>query len=334
MVKAAFLTLTVFVLLTIGGYVAQAQGDYISLEYVVEPDAYSVLTSDISPRYLLLEDGMLLFPVQTVIQKNEAGPDLQNIRLFVLDLHNGVAARVGSYERVFGMSMVRSAKSDEVYYGVRESPHRRGEFRDYRVNVETVNVVASDLDEIQANRALDQNGVSPYPDVLIRNAPNDIYRNTATYQVLRYAWRQWHDHIVALGRGDPAGEEFTLHLYGPEGSTEYVLPEIRVYGRSFAVSPHVILVSPDEELLMLHDSVASRAARLEYPEADIDRAMYFWRFTDVDPTAYYETRVYYLSSPDFGAGHAVGEWFEVESTVVNGAPFSTVRTTPKARNCE
>ena len=117
--------------------------------------------------------------------------------------------------------------------------------------------------------------------------------------------------------------EYTLNLYNDDGFPEYEIPRIRVYYQSFTYSPHVIQVSPDGELLMLHEPTASGVARRVFPEARPDQAMYFWSFTEDDPTEYYETTLYYADSPDFGAGYDVGEWFEMESEIVNGAPFST-----------
>ncbi len=203
------------------------------------------------------------------------------------------------------------------------------EYEDYAMDVSTFEITPTTLETIQQQRAVIQPGSRrQYPEALLRITTNDLYNSTERLSRGRsptYYWEQWGEYIVALGvlDGDLPTDPHDVRLYHNDGSTVYVLPQIRVYNRHILSFPAAIQLSSAGRFLLLNETIATRSARHALRLRDIRSVIYIYGFADEDPTEHHDTVVYVMDTEDFGAGYAIREVFEVEREIVDGSALST-----------
>ncbi len=305
---------------------------YIALRYIVRvSDAISGFPGNvIRPRYMWLDDHRLVIPVKEVIEERQ-GYELQNISVFVIDLHRGTAVRTVTFESVYGVVFVPSASGDNLFvssiYDLR--PPDEGQFgiqelrERYSMDTNTLELGSTTREMIiQERPEISPFSERPYPDALISGASelHDWYRAHTTPL---YDWAWWGDYIVGLGAETRSIPFFyhDLRLYTQDGATAYVLPEIEV--DVIGLHSQVALqTSPNSEYLMISESIAGLASIRLYGTSP-SSILYIYGFVDEDPTGGYETIIYNTDTEDFGAGYAIREVFEVEREIVDGSALST-----------
>ncbi len=298
------------------------QEPFIALDFVLKVNDGTIGMSNISPRYLWLDDHSLIVPIRETIGIQNSSRPRQNVDIFFVDLLSGTAVRAVSFSEVLGVTIVPSESSETLFLavtleaeGVHETKSR------YMLNLRTFNLESTTLEVIQEQRTAIQPGhLMPYPDALRLSSENDLYDKNING--IDYPWQQWGKYVVGLGRQVDSVWVNQMNLYNKSGLTAYILPEIQVYNDHMCNYPEVMQVSPGGRFMMLNEPQSSTltAIALDIPVSGSLISIY--GFTEEDPTQHYDTVFLDLSADNFGEGYCIGEEFPIERQIVDGSVLS------------
>ena len=308
---------------------------FIALKYlVVLEDDNPPIDENIVPRYLWLDDHRLVIPIREVTGEQQ-GKDILDIDVFVLDVTEGTAMKIVSYEGILELDLQQSQRGD-VFFLSRSvyrdtglpSPNDIQEFYESdAVNIASLKVSPTSRESyLQQLSITNSNTIEKYPDPLLHNDSNDIYDSWGTPS---HYWGEWGDYIVALGS---VVEERTynllcdIRLYNSKGSTVYVLPHISILVTdAMHRIEHHLQVSREGSFFFIREidkGYALREIKLPFLRYGY-QIISIYGFTDEDPTEYYDTVIYLMDGEEFGKNYAVGEVFQVNQETIESSALAT-----------
>ena len=309
---------------------------FIALKYlIVLDDDNPPMNENIVPRYLWLDDHRLVIPLREVTGEQQ-GRDVLDIDVFVLDVTEGTAMKIVSYEGISGLRLAQSQRGD-VFFLSRSfyrdtglpSPNDIEEvYESDAVDIASLKVSPTSRESyLQRLSITNSNTIEEYPDSLLHNDSNDIYDSWGTPS---HYWNEWGDYIVALGS---IVEElsynrlYDIRLYNSKGSTVYVLPHISVFITDAMHRIENFQVSRQGSFFFIFSSkvdtgYALQKIKLRFPSYRYQKIS-IYGFTDEDPTEYYDTVIYLMDGEKFGKNYAVGEVFQVNQETIESSALAT-----------
>lgn len=321
-------------ILTVVPIVSTAQqhdmNQFIALKYlVVLDDDNPPMNENIVPRYLWLDDYRLVIPLREVTGEQQ-GKDVLDI-----DVTEGTAMKIVSYEGISGLRLAQSQRGD-VFFLSRSfyrdtglpSPNDVEEvYESDVVDIASLKVSPTSRERyFQQRIIMSHDTIEEYPDSLLYNDSNDIYDSWGTPS---HYWGEWGDYVVALGS---IVEELSynalcdIRLYNSKGSTVYVLPHISVFVTdAMHRIEHHLQVSREGSFFFIREidkGYALQEIKLPFLRYGY-QIISIYGFTDEDPTEYYDTVIYLMDGEEFGKNYAVGELFQVNQETIESSALAT-----------
>ena len=308
---------------------------FIALKYlVVLDDDNPPMHENIVPRYLWLDDHRLVIPLREVTGEQQ-GKDVLDIDAFVLDVTEGTAMKIVSYEGILELDLQQSQRGD-VFFLSRSfyrdtglpSPNDIEEvYESDAVDIASLKVSPTSRESyLQQLSITNSNTIEEYPDSLLYNDSNDIYDSWGTPS---HYWGEWDDYIVALGsivEERTYNRLYDIRLYNSKGSTVYVLPHISVFVTdAMHRIEHHLQASREGSFFFIREidkGYALREIKLPFLRYGY-QIISIYGFTDEDPTEYYDTVIYLMDGERFGKNYAVGEVFQVNQETIESSALAT-----------